>query len=116
MSLVNQFEITLKDFLPDRSDAMVITDRDGGTITTVSNRLYARVRAYADDIRIPLDNVVDRLRAEIHQPSNAYALTCTKCGHTGEMHCLDGPHNSRYWVQTCQRLSQRHRRREVPPV
>ena len=67
MSLVNQFEITLKDFLPDRSEGMIITDRDRGTTTTVSNRLYARLRAYADANRIPLDTVVEQLREEIHQ-------------------------------------------------
>jgi hypothetical protein len=69
MSLVNQFEITLKDFLPDLSDGMIITDRGRRTTTTVSNRLYARMRAYADDNQIPLDTVVDQLRNEIHQES-----------------------------------------------
>ena len=40
MPLVNQFEITLKDFLPDRFDGMIV--RNGrGTVAMVSNRLYA---------------------------------------------------------------------------
>src|ERR1700738_3370082 len=67
MSLVNQFEITLKDFLPDLSDGMIIADRTRRTTTTVSNRLYARLRAYADDNQLPLGAVVDQLRDEIHQ-------------------------------------------------
>ena len=68
MSLVNQFEITLKDFLPDRSDGMIITDRTRRTTTTVSNRLYARLKAYADDNQLPFHSVVEQLRKEIHQP------------------------------------------------
>jgi hypothetical protein len=85
MSLVNQFEITLKDFLPDRSDGMTIADQDRGTTATVSKRLYVILRAYAADNQVPLGSVVEQLREEIHRPPNAYALTCAKCGHTGKM-------------------------------
>src|SRR6267378_3933358 len=67
MSLVNQFEITLKDFWPDCSDGMIITGRHHRTATTVSNRLYARLKAYADDNQLPFHSVVEQLREEIHQ-------------------------------------------------
>ena len=69
MSLVNQFQISLKDFLPDRSDGTIITDQGRGTTTTVSDRLYAKLRAYAGDNRLPLDSVVHQLREEIHRTS-----------------------------------------------
>src|ERR1700760_4814330 len=71
VSLVNQFKITLKDFLPDPSDGMIITDRARGTSTTVSNRLYAELRAYADANNLPLGDVVEQLRQEIHRRSGA---------------------------------------------
>src|SRR6266850_1864184 len=67
MSLVNQFEIALKDFWPDCSDGMIITGRHHRTATTVSNRLYARLKAYADDNQLPFHSVVEQLREEIHQ-------------------------------------------------
>jgi hypothetical protein len=66
MSLVDQFEVTLKDFWPDHSDAMFVTDRDRGTTTTISRQLYAKLRAYAEDNRLPFDAVVQQLRDEIH--------------------------------------------------
>jgi hypothetical protein len=63
----DQFEIALKDFWPDHQDAMFITDRDRGTTTMISSRLYAKLRAHADDNQLPLHSVVQQLRAEIHQ-------------------------------------------------
>jgi hypothetical protein len=67
VSLVNQFKITLRDFLPDPSDGMVIIDRARFMSTTVSNRLYAELCAYADANNLPLDDVVAQLREEIHR-------------------------------------------------
>ena len=67
MSLVNQFEITLKDFLPYLEDGKTITDRERGTTTTVSNRLYTELRAYADQKQLRLSQVVTQLREEIHR-------------------------------------------------
>jgi hypothetical protein len=68
VSLVNQFKITLRDFLPDPSDGMVIIDRARFTSTTVSNRLYAELSVYADANKLPLGDVVAQLREEIHRP------------------------------------------------
>jgi hypothetical protein len=67
VSLVNQFKITLKDFLPDLSDGKVITDHARGTSTTVSNCLYAELNAYADANKLPLGDVVAQLREEIQR-------------------------------------------------
>jgi hypothetical protein len=67
MSLVNQFEITLKDFWPDHSDGIFVTDRDRGTTTTISRRLYAKLKAYAKDNQLSFDTVVQQLRDEIHR-------------------------------------------------
>jgi hypothetical protein len=44
MSLVNELEVTIKDFLPALSDGM-ITDPRRGTATAVSRRLYGRLKA-----------------------------------------------------------------------
>jgi hypothetical protein len=66
MSLVNQFEVTLKDFWPDDSDRMFVTDRERGTTTTISRRLYAKLKAHAETIQLPFDAVVQQLRDEIH--------------------------------------------------
>ena len=71
MSLVNQFKITLRDFLPDPSDGMVIIDRARFTSTTVSNRLYAELRAYADANKLPLGDVVAQLSEEIQRKPGA---------------------------------------------
>src|SRR5439155_13150405 len=57
MPLVNQFQITVRDFLPNAS-MEVITDRDRSTTTTVSNRLYDKLRIYADH---------NQLRTHIHR-------------------------------------------------
>ena len=67
VSLVNQFKITLRDFLPDPSDGKVIIDRARFTSTTVSNRLYAELSAYAYANKLPLGDVVAQLREEIHR-------------------------------------------------
>jgi hypothetical protein len=61
MSLVNQFEITLKDFWPGRSDQMFVTDWDRGTTTTISRRLYAKLKAYAQENRLPFDSIIQKL-------------------------------------------------------
>jgi hypothetical protein len=66
MSLVNQLELTLKDLLPDPRDGKFITDGARGTTITVSNRLYAALRAYADQKRLPLWRVVAQIREEVH--------------------------------------------------
>jgi hypothetical protein len=66
MSLVTQFHITLKDFWPDHPDGMFITDRDRGTTTTISRRLYAELKAYAEEQRLPFESVAQQLREEIH--------------------------------------------------
>jgi hypothetical protein len=68
---VNQFKITLKDFLPDLSDGMVVTDSERGTTTTVSNRLYAKLKAHAVSNQLPLGEVVAQLREEIHRRPGA---------------------------------------------
>jgi hypothetical protein len=78
MLFVNQFEIMLKDFLPHRSDGIIITDRNRGTTTTVSNRLYAKLTAYADDNRLPLDSVVDQKRFAAPQRSHNQGQCCSK--------------------------------------
>jgi hypothetical protein len=67
MPLVNQFEITLKDFLPDRSDAKIIADPDRVSSTTVSGRLYHKLTTYADEMQLTLGAVVDHLREQIHR-------------------------------------------------
>src|SRR4051794_10833285 len=66
MSLVNQFEITLKDFLPDRSDGMIIKD-DRGTVAIVSERLFEKINNYAVANQLPRSSVVEQLREEIHR-------------------------------------------------
>lgn len=65
MPLVNQYEITLRDFLPTQADAKVIADRTLGTTITVSIRLYAMLTAYADQNQVPLGDVVAPLREEV---------------------------------------------------
>jgi len=71
MSLVNQFEVTLKDFWPDQWDRMFVTDRDRGTTTTISRRLYARLKAHAESSQQPFSAVVQKLRDEIHAELSA---------------------------------------------
>ena len=73
MPLTDGLHITLKDLMPARSDGMMITDRGRGTTTVVSNRLYARLRAHADENKVPLDGLVEQLRQEIHQGTAAVA-------------------------------------------
>ena len=75
VSLVNQFKITLKDFLPELSDGMVITDRARGTTTTISKCLYAELRVYADDNQLQLGDVIEQLRQEIHRKLGAIKFT-----------------------------------------
>ena len=67
MSLLKELEVTLKDFLPELSDGMVITDPRRGTAVAVSGRLYSRLKAYADQHQFSLQAVVERLRAEVHK-------------------------------------------------
>jgi hypothetical protein len=69
MSLVNQFEITLKDFWPDCSNGVIITGRHDRTATAVSNRLYAKLKAYADDNQLAFHAVVEQPSEEIHRSS-----------------------------------------------
>jgi hypothetical protein len=67
MALVNQFQITLKDFLPDQSYGKIIVDRGSGTSTAVSNRLFAKLTDYAKAYQLTLGAVVEQLREEIHR-------------------------------------------------
>jgi hypothetical protein len=71
VALVNQFKITLKDLLPEPSDGMVIIDRASFTSTTVSNRLYAELRAHAEANKLPLGDVVAQLCEEIQRKPSA---------------------------------------------
>jgi hypothetical protein len=71
MSLVNQFEVTLKDFWRDHSDRMFVTDRDRGTTTTISRRLYAKLKDHAESSQLPIDAVIQKLRDEIHAEPTA---------------------------------------------
>jgi hypothetical protein len=65
MSLVNQFEITLKDFLPE-PPIRTISDR-AGPVAIVSDRLFAKLNDYAADNQLRLSAVVQQLRDEIHR-------------------------------------------------
>lgn len=65
MSLVNHFEITLKDFFPDRSAGMIIRNVRS-TLAMISDRLYAKLNDYADANQLPLSQLVEQLREEIH--------------------------------------------------
>jgi predicted DNA-binding ribbon-helix-helix protein len=67
MSLIAQFKITLKDFVPDAADGMIIHDHGRGTSMTVSNRLYAQLRSYADDNQLQIGDIVAQLREEVHR-------------------------------------------------
>jgi hypothetical protein len=71
MSLVNQFQITLKDFLPELSDGLLITDPRRGTPTAVSGRLYANLKAYVDQYQFSIHAVLEQLRQEIHSQPTA---------------------------------------------
>ncbi len=65
MPLIDELQITLKDFLPDRSDATII--RDGrGVIAMVSDRLFTALTTYAADHRLRFNSVVAQLHAEVH--------------------------------------------------
>jgi hypothetical protein len=66
MSLVNQLEVTLKDFWPHDSDRMFVTDHNRGSTTTISRQLYAKLKAHAESSKLPFDAVVQQLRDEIH--------------------------------------------------
>jgi hypothetical protein len=66
MSLVNELEVTINDLLPRLSDGMLITDPHRGTAIAVSGRLYARLKAYADQYQFSVQAVVQQLRDEIH--------------------------------------------------
>jgi hypothetical protein len=60
---------------------MFVTDRECGTTTTISRRLYAELKAYADHNRLPLDAVVQQLRDEIHSepiPKSGTTATARK--------------------------------------
>ena len=67
MSLVNQLEITLKDFWPDPSNGIIIIFPNRGTSVTVSKRLNRRLSDYAWENKVPLHSVIEQLRAEIQQ-------------------------------------------------
>jgi hypothetical protein len=69
MSLVNQFEITLKNFLPERSDGMMITDRDRGTRTTVSS---AKKFTAADRPAWPMFNPTAKSIWQLAIPQNRF--------------------------------------------
>jgi hypothetical protein len=77
MTLVNQFQVTLKDFWPDHPDRMFVTDRDRGTTTTISRRLYAELKAYAQENQLPYDSVVQQLHDEIHAETIAGNIPTT---------------------------------------
>jgi hypothetical protein len=71
MSLVNRFEVTLKDFWPGHADRMFVTDRDHGTTTAISRRLYVELKAYAQDNQLSFDAIVQKLHDEIHSEAIA---------------------------------------------
>ena len=50
---------------------MIITGRHHRTATTVSNRLYTRLKVYADDNELLFHSVVEQLRDQIHSEAVA---------------------------------------------
>lgn len=71
MALVNHFKITLEDFLPHPSDGKAIPDPARSITTTVSNRLFAELIAYAEDNQLSLAAVLDQVRKELHPEPRA---------------------------------------------
>jgi hypothetical protein len=69
MSLVNQFQISLKDYLPtDPTERSLRTELTAHDHYSQQSAL-CQLRAYADESRLPLDPVVEQLREEIHHTS-----------------------------------------------
>src|SRR5689334_25034368 len=58
---------------------MFLTDRDRGSTTTISRRLYVELKAYAQENQVPFDSVIQTLRDEIHpEPiGKSYPTTTT---------------------------------------
>ena len=68
MSIVEDFAVSLKDFLPIQPSC-TIQDRSGRTVV-VSDRLRDRLRDYAKHHEIPLTAALERLRDEVHNNGN----------------------------------------------
>jgi hypothetical protein len=65
MSLIEEFDISLKDLWPEPPGAKLIRDRDGAASAVVSSRLLSRMMNYAADKQIDLAAVIHQLRGEI---------------------------------------------------
>jgi len=63
--LVDEMNITLKDFLPEHGDMCVIM-QGGRTSAIVSRHLYRELRDYADSHNMTVAAALARLRNEVH--------------------------------------------------
>ena len=66
MLLVDELNITLRDFLPEHGDMCVITE-GGRTSAIVSRRLYRKLRDYADAQNMTVAAALARLRDQVHK-------------------------------------------------
>ena len=64
MSLVEELGVSLRDFLPPARAHLI--SHDGHPVAIVSERLYQKLQDYANKNRIPIREVLERLRTEIH--------------------------------------------------
>lgn len=64
MSLVEELSVSLKDFLPPARSHLI--NHDGLPVAVVSERLYQKLKDYAEKNKMPIRAVIDKLRGEIH--------------------------------------------------
>jgi hypothetical protein len=68
MPLVDELKVTLKDLMPDRLDGVMIQDRESRhMMMTISSRLAAALKDYADARQLSFTSVVEQLRKEIQE-------------------------------------------------
>ena len=72
MALVDDLQITLKEFLPDAPDRRLISD-PSGPVAFVGSRLHDNLQNYAAARHVAVKSVVDQLRTEIRQHTMADA-------------------------------------------
>jgi hypothetical protein len=66
MPLMDELQISLKDLMAAERPVRLIADRRG-PVAIISDRLFARLRNYADSHHTPMSSVVEQLRDEIHR-------------------------------------------------
>ena len=79
MSLINDLDISLKDFLPEHPGRIVADST--GPIAFVSVQLFARLREHAVLRGMSVSSVVHQVRDEIHHTQSQPELIDANSGH-----------------------------------